>query len=92
MKTKLMIGMLLAAGSMFAQSRFSVGVNVDRNHGAYTQAYVSTGSDYNRYTRGNDDRRFDSRDRDRDRDDRRDYRAYDRDDYRAHDRDDYGRR
>jgi len=81
MKTKLMIGMLLAAGSIFAQPHFSIGVNVKDSRG-YVHARVDT----------RDDRRFDRDDHDRDRFDRRDYRAYDRDDYRHFDRDDYDRR
>jgi hypothetical protein len=38
MKTKLLALALLAGGSMFAQSRFSVGVNVGGIGGYYTQA------------------------------------------------------
>jgi len=85
MKTKLMIGMLMAAGSIFAQPHFSVGVNVNDSRG-YVHARVDT-RDYRSFDRDDHDR-----DRDRDRYDRRDYRAYDRDDYRHFDRDDYGRR
>jgi len=40
MKKKLMVIGLLAAASMFAQSRFSVGVSIGGNRGYYTQAPV----------------------------------------------------
>jgi hypothetical protein len=77
MKTKLLAMILLAGGSMFAQTRFSFGINVGGNARGYHQPAVpSYRGGYQvapRYdNRYNEQNRFQSRsfDRDGDRDDR----------------------
>ena len=86
MKTKLMVLALMAGGSMFAATRFSVGVNV----GGYAPA--CTTPVYNGYVAPaapgyavGVDRFGDHRDFDRDRGHDRDIRWKDHDDHRAND-------
>jgi hypothetical protein len=102
MKTKLMALGLLAGGAMFAQSRFSFGVNIGSNRGYYEPAYAAERPAYSDRGCSRADGNYGSRTwfggsdssysgpRNEFRSDRRDFdcRDFDRDDRRRdHDRD-----
>ena len=71
MKTKLLAMMLLAGGSMFAQTRFSVGIDFGGRNGGFYEAPPAYAFQYSSGQFGNDFRDNDRREFNRRFDDRR---------------------